>query len=85
MSAIKIYRMNDCDWAAVREYENLTGAARREILMDKPVPLTDAQLDTLRFTDDPYDENAATRSFREQLNRRVQNGETVDIFATTEF
>jgi hypothetical protein len=96
-----IYRLSDCEWymapsldEAITASINLTGCTRAEVeeyLDGSREPLTDAQLDTLRFidADEPGTEEPPegwpSRTFREELALRVAAGCGAEVFASTEW
>lgn len=89
--AIKIFRLNDCDWFAAETLEAAIQCARSEFgytddSFDEAYELDDAELDCLkyRFTDDD-DKPLETMSFREALAKRIADGEQFPyMFASTE-
>ncbi len=89
--AIKIYKLNDCDWFAAETLEEAIQCARGEFgytddSFDEAYELDDDELDRLqyRFTDDD-DKPIGTMSFRAALAKRIAEGEQFPfIFASTE-
>lgn len=88
----RVYQLNDYEWWMARSLEDaiadwcsVTGCTTEDC--DDARELTDAELDSFRFFDEGVDEsgNTITRTFREELARRVAAGETEpQLFATTE-
>lgn len=96
MSEIKIFQMNDCDWwaadsleSAIQDCMEQYGYTREQVEEDEPRELTDEELDSLQYTDDPSDSEAETRTFREQLKVMQQEPEKYTphpcLFASTEY
>lgn len=96
---IKVFAMNDCDWVAAETAEDAvalymkeTGLSREEALegKDQPDEMTEAQMLEEKFLayeeDDEGDPlSPTTRTFREELDRRLAAGETFPcFFASTE-
>lgn len=89
---MNIFQMNDCDWFIGESLE----ACRAEFAKnfdDDPIytedarELTDAELDTLKFSDRSDDgQDETTRTFRKQLAVEIANGgEFPRMFASTEY
>jgi len=89
--AIKIFKLNDCDWFAAETLEEAIECAKRECgydadSFDDPYELGDDDLDRLQFqfTDDD-DKPLETMSFRDALAKRIADGEQFPyLFASTE-
>jgi hypothetical protein len=57
-----------------------------EDVSDNPHELTEEEMDTLQFSDEPGAPAAAKRSFREQLDKLIAEGQTFPcFFASTEY
>lgn len=96
-STVKVFEVNDCEWWAgdctpeelLAAYMKETGCSHEDAtgdVDDLPRPLTDEEMDTLKFrlVDDATDTNT-TCTFREYLARMVEEGEQFPrFFATTE-
>lgn len=90
---MRVYAMNDCDWWMARSLEEAkadycheTGSTEAELCPDAR-ELTDEELDRLRITDTDENERPTgkARSFRKELQRRVDEGVTKpEMFASTE-
>ena len=91
---MKIYEMDDCTWfaaasaeEAIQGYRELVGEDADEYLEESggPYELADEGLDRLIYHDF-VDGSETTRTFREQLNKMIADGEKFPcMFATTEF
>ncbi len=89
---IKIYQMNDCDWVAAENLQDAKKALSECIgddadeLVEDPFELSDEQMNKLKFVDDLYDrENSDERTFKEQLEIMITNGEKFPcMFASSE-
>jgi hypothetical protein len=91
---MRVFAMNDCDWWMARsleeakaDYCHQTGSTESE-LCPEARELTDAELDRLRITDldDNERPSGKSRSFRKELQRRVDAGITKpEMFASTEY
>lgn len=92
---MRVFRMNDCDWWMARtledakaSYQETLGPVHEEEAFNDPRELTDAELDRLMFCDvDEHDRpmKKTRRTFREELQRRIDAGVTVaEMFASTE-
>lgn len=86
--------MNDCDWWLAHSAEEASADMMKmygatpadELSPDGPRELTEAELDKLIFSDDLSEPNAAKRTFREELARRIAAGVTTpEPFASTEY
>ncbi len=95
-----IYRLNDYEWymapsleEAITAAMQTTGSSREDVFTSdgSHLPLTDAELDTLRYVDadepgsDEPEEGWPNRSFREELAKRVAAGCGAEVFASTEY
>lgn len=90
---MQIFRINDCDWwiggslnACISDY--IANYGGEEHVDDDAGALTEAELDSLIFTDIDGSENGPPikRTFREQLAIEIAaGGQFPRIFATTEF
>lgn len=88
----KIFAMNDCDWwmaptleQAVAGYLEMTGLDADECLED-PFELSDESMASLKFIDDYNDTgDRTTRTFAEELERRIAAGAVSEFFASTEY
>lgn len=90
---MKIFKVNDCDWIAAETPEQALECLRQHVgdedvdawLEDfgQPVELTAEDLDAHTFHDgDDGDE----RTFREELQRRIDEGDAFpQFFASTEY
>jgi hypothetical protein len=91
-----IYQLNDCDWYVARTLEEaiacaieFTGSSREDVLDGShgtPCQLDEEALDRKQFTEtDEFENEIATRPFREELRLRVEAGlSEPEQFATTE-
>jgi hypothetical protein len=90
---MKVFEMNDCDWwlansaeEALADIRGVSPSASDAPPEIAPRELTDEELDRLIFSDDLSEPNAAKRTFREELNRRIAAGVTTpEPFASTEY
>lgn len=96
---VRVWKINDCEWwagegdaeAILAAYMNETGCSREDAVggdTELPELVTDAELDTLLFTDTDEDENAVgePRTWRAELERMVAAGVRFPIlFASTEY
>ncbi len=93
-----IYQLNDIEWwmapslgDAITATIHLTGLAREDVVDETCHQLTDAELDTLRYTDadepgtEEPPEGWPSRTFREELALRVAAGDGASLFATSEW
>ena len=89
---IKVWEVNACDWMAAATVEEAT-AKHKKLGMDcdddpiEPHPLTEEDMQRLIFQDEDDTTRAVTRrSFREQLDKMIAEGEKFPcFFASTEF
>jgi hypothetical protein len=96
--AIKVFQVNDCDWVAAETLEDALAFYAKEFFagdLEEAFPdgeseaaeaaeVTDAGMDRLKFHDD--DDRSITRTFREELQRRIDAGDTFpQFFASTEY
>jgi hypothetical protein len=89
---IKVWKVNDCDWMAAATAEEAT-AGHKELGMDcdddpaEPSALTEEDMQRLVFQDEDNTTGEVTRrSFREQLDKMIAEGEKFPcFFASTEF
>jgi hypothetical protein len=90
---MRIFRMNDCDWwlattleAAKADYKHQTGIDLEDIEDAREV--TEEEMDRLKFIEN-YDGPKSgwiKRTFREELQRRITDGEAKPgCFASTEY
>jgi hypothetical protein len=96
-SKIGVFQLNDYEWWAgsdlegvKAEYTKQTGCGEEDDAFDDPYELSDAEMDKLLFTyyenDDERPENKRTRTFREELDRAIAEGQTFPcVFAGTEY
>jgi hypothetical protein len=93
---MRVFRINDCDWWMARtsedakaSYLEILGPMPDDEAFDDPHELSDAELDRLMFVDvDDHDQplKKTRRTFREELQRRIDAGVTVpEMFASTEY
>lgn len=90
---MKIFEMNDCDWwlantaeEAKADFREIYGSHEHDFHPEGPRELTGEELDKLIFSDDLSEPNAAKRTFREELERRLSAGVTSpEPFASTEY
>ena len=89
-----IYAMNDCDWMAGESLESVktlylaenAGGLPEDEALDEPHELNDHEMDRLRFHDDDAENPDDYRTFRQELNRRIANGDKFPcFFASTEY
>jgi hypothetical protein len=90
----RVFQMNDCDWwiarsldEALADYKLQTGYGPGDEEVEDARELTEEQLDSLTFHDSDEDDcpNGITRTFREELARRVAEGlDSPEMFASTE-
>lgn len=90
----QIYQVNDCDWwagfsaASVKEAyrkSEMYDAEIAEEFADEPQPISEADMDRLKYCDDE-DRRVETRTFRQQLERLVDQGQAFPVFfASTEY
>jgi hypothetical protein len=87
---MKVFQVSDCDWWMAETAEQARdsavecyGADLDDFPLDEIDELSDDQMQSLKFYDE--DENV-TRTFAEQLSRRIREGATKpEIFASTEY
>ena len=95
---LKVYEMNEYDWwadfsieEAKTNYLQFTGLDEEDCKEDWedgwPSELTEEDMNRLEYAPDPYEEpNALKRSFKEELQKRIEEGEIgSQFFASTEF
>jgi hypothetical protein len=95
MSEIRVFQLNDYEWWAGADLESVktarqTGCGEEDDIFDEPHELSDAAMDRLLFTyyEDDYEreENKRTRTFRQELDRAIAEGQTFPCeFAGTEY
>jgi hypothetical protein len=87
---MKVFRLNDVEWWAgssleevIEEATKITGVSREDLTDSDTRELTEKELDDLIF----FNPVANVKiSFREELNRRVQENETFPcFFASSEY
>jgi hypothetical protein len=87
MADIKVFKLNDCDWWAASDLEAAKAAyieQTGEEDFDDAYELSDHQMEFLKFRRD--DDNHTEVSFKEELERRLRDGETFPcFFASTEY
>lgn len=87
---IKIFEVTEGDWIAAETVEQARECCQRVTgIGDDDCAdaheLSDAELDTFEFADEPDNENSAKRTFREQLAYMIAQGEKFPCyFATSE-
>ncbi len=91
----RVYALDDCDWwvarsldEALQDYQTQTGIRPDGPEVEDAYELTDAELDSLKFTDCDEHERPTgdARTFREELARRVAEGLSApEHFASTEY
>lgn len=92
--AIRVWRMNDCEWIAARTKTEaidcliqFTGTSRAELELENIVPLTQRDLKRLTFIteDEEPDGSLKRHSFLTELQRLIAIGTKFPTyFATTE-
>lgn len=95
---LQVFEVNDCEWWAgdctpaelLTAYMRETGVSHEAATGDTaeyPRPLTDVEMDRLKFVHDDNGNDLETPlTFREQLAHMVAKGETFPcFFATTEW
>lgn len=93
---MKIFKMNASDWCAAKTLDDAKLALAKTLgngevdkafedeYIENPHEVEDRFLDSLVFTDD--DISATTRSFRQELQRRINKGEVFpQYFASSEY
>lgn len=88
---IKVFSMNDCDWmagetleACKAEYLRMYTGETGEDAFEDPGEVPADKMAKLRYRDD--DDGAVSRSFKEELDRRVAAGQPFpQFFASTEY
>lgn len=89
---IQVFQLNDWTWYAAETLEEAAaqyskdsdGLPSEELCVD-PFALSDEAMDRIVYHDDMYDSGSPCRSFREELQRRVDRGFKFPcFFATTE-
>ena len=87
---MKIFRLNDYDWwiaetqeQAIADYIKDVGLSEEETI-DNPGELNEKQLNSYIFTDNEI-ANTPQRTFKEELQRRINAGATSEMFASTEY
>ena len=78
---MKVFRINDYEWYAAETLDEAIAEAVRmsglpaDEAADDPVEITEKEMDQLTFFDDMSDpESSQTRSFREQLQKMIDDG-----------
>lgn len=93
MSSMKIFKLNDCDWAAAETLEEAVAYYKRiygvdDDQIDDPWELGDEELDRLQFhftDDDGVHTTGVVMSFRDTLAKMIADGEQFPChFASTE-
>ena len=89
---IFVFQMNDCDWMAAATPESAIAGYEEykspddDFVKEPPTELSDETMARLKFTGEPGEPDAGTRTFREELDRRIAAGETFpQFFASTEY
>jgi len=88
---LKVFKMNDYEWWMAESIEEakkqyavyLKGVVGDDEIENDPEELTDGDLERLNYVDD-YDQSIS-RSFKEELDRRIAKGDKGGFFATTEY
>jgi hypothetical protein len=86
-----VYQMNDCDWwcdyspeEAKTNYIKFVGKdTAEEFGTELPLQLTDEELDKHKFQ--PEEPEIGILSFRQELQRRIDNKDVPSFFASTEW
>jgi len=86
-----IYQMNDCDWwcdyspdEAKKNYIKFVGEdTATEFGTKLPLQLTEEEMDRYKFQPEPPEPKFLT--FREELQRRIDNNDVPSFFASTEW
>ncbi len=90
---VKVFQLNSCEWFAGYDLESVKREYLDQIGMDAPEDgtfenpheLSDAEMDTLKYKEDPSDSGGETITFREQLARVVASEPDFPVyFAGTE-
>jgi len=84
----KVYQMNEIDWwcdyskeSALVNYYKFVGG-KLEDPLDEPEELTKDDLERSKYYDD---ETRQTISFKEELEKRIQENNVPSFFASTEY
>jgi len=92
MKTAKVYKMNECDWwcdysvqKAKKNYVEFVGtdSDTQDWKKYPPEELTEKELNKYKFK--PEEPEAATISFKEELQKRIDNKDVPSFFASTEF
>lgn len=87
--SIKVFKLDDCDWWAGENLADTIAEARKQCgpgcydnAEEDAVGVSDEAMQTLKFVD----EDGTTRTFAEELQRRIDAGaEFPSLFASTEY
>jgi hypothetical protein len=92
IATIKVWQVTDVEWFAaataedaLKAFAEYAGDCYEELLEEfgEPEELSDAALDRLQFTDE---DDGVSRSFREELAKRIADGGAFpQFFATSEY
>ncbi len=87
---MNIFRLNDCDWwmaetleEAITDFVKDVGMSEEEAI-DNPAVLDEEQLESHIFTDHDA-ANSPRRTFKEELQLRIERGAKSEMFASTEY
>jgi hypothetical protein len=90
----RVYCMDDYEWWVAKSLDEAKVAYAKDRMSDAEAAeyiedaheLSDEAMDSLKFTDtDEHDEPTVTRTFREELARRIEHGLSApELFACTE-
>lgn len=95
--SLQVFEINDCEWWAgegspqeiLDAYIKVTGCSHEEStgdVEDLPRPLTDEEMDSIKFRLEDEHDVRTTCTFREYLAQLVEEGQEFPcFFATTEF
>jgi hypothetical protein len=98
-ATIKVFEVNDCDWVAAATLEDAMAFYAKECFAgnraeafpdgeEEVAEVTDEAMNRLKFRDDEFhdDDKATIRTFREELQRRIDAGDKFpQFFASTEY